>query len=51
VDVLGSREFDRLLGRPFEPVETRVAIDDMPVALTEVPGTRPGIRIYEVRTN
>ena len=51
VNVVDASAFARLLGRPLEPVATTVAIDDMPVTLTEIPGTRPGIRIYEVRAN
>ena len=50
-EVFQSPEFDRLLGRPMEPLETSVVINDVPVNLTEVPGSSPGIRIYEVRTN
>jgi hypothetical protein len=50
-DVYAAPEFDRLLGRPLEPVATSVSIDDQPVAVSEVPTTRPGIRIYEIRSN
>jgi hypothetical protein len=32
-------------------VETTVTIGDRPVALVAIPGTTPGIRIYEVRPN
>lgn len=46
-----SPEFDRLLGRPMPQVETTVMIDNEPVALSAVPVTTPGIRIYEARSN
>ena len=49
--VFDAPEFDRLLGRPMQQVETTVMIDNEPVALSAVPGTTPGIRIYEVRPN
>ncbi len=44
-------EFDRLLGRPMQQVETTARIDDEPVALSAIPVKTPGIRIYEVRPN
>ena len=44
-------EFDRLLGRPMQKVETTVMIDDEPAAIAPVPAKRAGIRIYEVRRN
>jgi hypothetical protein len=50
-EVFQSKDFDRLLGRPMEPLETSVVINDVPVDLTEVLGARPGVRIYEIQTN
>ena len=44
-------EFDRLLGRPMQKVETTVVIDDEPAAISAVPAKRAGVRIYEVRRN
>lgn len=49
--VFDSPEFDRLLGRPMQQVETTVMINDQPVNLSPMPVTTPGIRIYEVRPN
>ena len=49
--VFDSPEFDRLLGRPMQQVETTVKIDDEPVTLAAVPVKTPGIRIYQVRRN
>jgi tRNA G37 N-methylase TrmD len=46
-----SPEFDRLLDRPMQQVETTVTINDEPVTLSAVPAKTPGIRIYEVRKN
>lgn len=44
-------EFDRLLGRPMQQVETTVMIGEEPAILAPLPVTRPGIRIYEIRPN
>jgi len=49
--VFDAPEFDRLLGRPLQQVETTAMIDDEPVTLSAMPVTTPGIRIYEVRPN
>ena len=49
--VFDTPELDRLLGRPMPRIETTVMIDNEPVALSAVPATTPGIRIYEVRSN
>ena len=51
VIVFDAPEFDRLLGRPMQQIETTVMVDDEPVALSAVPVSTPGIRIYEVRPN
>jgi hypothetical protein len=51
VIVFDAPEFDRLLGRPMQQVETTVRIDNEPVAVSTIPVKTPGIRIYEVRKN
>jgi len=51
VDVYESREFDRLLGRPMERLETSIVIDGERVAVAEMPSGRSRIRIYQVENN
>ena len=51
VIVFDTPEFDRLLGRPMQQVETTVMINNEPVNLSTMPVTTPGIRIYEIRPN
>ena len=51
VIVLDMPELDWLLGRPMQPIEITVFVDDEPAALSALPVTTPGIRIYEIRPN
>lgn len=41
-------QFARLLGRPIASTDLRVAVNEEPVSVTEVPSTDPKIRIYEI---
>jgi hypothetical protein len=51
VDLRRAPAFARLLGQSLRPAETRVAIDEMQVAVAELPSTNPKIRIYQVSNN
>jgi hypothetical protein len=50
-DLHGAPAFARLLGQPIRSTETSVAIDDMQVAVAELPSTNAKIRIYQVSNN
>ena len=50
-DVYASREFDRLLGRPMQRIETSIVIDGERVAVAEIPSGRSKIRIYQIENN
>jgi len=50
-DVRGAPAFARLLGQPLRPTETRIAIDDMQVAVVELPSMNSKVRIYQVSNN
>lgn len=51
VDLRRAPAFARLLGQSLRPAETRVEIDDMQVAVAELPSTNTRIRIYQVSNN
>ena len=46
--VYDAQQFDRLLGRPMQPVELSVAIGDERVAVSEMPSTNSKVRIYQI---
>ena len=50
-DIHRAPAFARLLGQPLHPAKTRIAIDDMQVAVAELPSTNSKVRIYQVRNN
>lgn len=50
-DLRESPAFARLLGQPPRPTETRITIDDMQVAVDELPSTNGKVRIYQVSNN
>jgi hypothetical protein len=50
-EVREAPAFARLLGQPLRPTETRIAIDDMQVAVVELPSTNSKVRIYQVSNN
>jgi hypothetical protein len=50
-DLRRAPAFARLLGQPLRPAKTRIAIDDMQVAVVELPSTNSKVRIYQVSNN
>lgn len=50
-DLRGAPAFARLLGQPIRSTETRILIDDMQVAVAELPSTNRKVRIYQVSNN
>jgi hypothetical protein len=50
-DLREAPAFARLLGQPIRSNGTRVAINDMQVAVAELPSTNTKIRIYQVSNN
>ena len=50
-DLRRAPAFARLLGQPLHPATTRIAIDDMQVAVAELPSTNSKVRIYQVSNN
>jgi hypothetical protein len=50
-DLRRAPAFARLLGQSLRPAETRVSIDDMQIAVAELPSTNARIRIYQVTNN
>ena len=50
-DLRKAPAFARLLGQPLRPSEMRITIDDMQVAVIELPSTNGKVRIYQVSNN
>lgn len=47
-EVYQAEAFDRLLGRPMQPEQFSVAINDEPVSVTELPSANRRVRIYRI---
>jgi hypothetical protein len=47
-EIYDAPEFDRLLGRPAQPTEFTVRLDERAASIVEVETTNEKIRIYEI---